>query len=280
MWPSLVLLCALAMAAGTRAQALELRYEGSMPLHDAARGLTEPSGLAADPSGTVFWVVSDSTDTVYRLGADGTVAAVTGRDRHLRDLEGIAVDAANDRLLAVSERDASVVAIGLAPPHRIRAHKVAEMASPEDLGPLLKDRRNGLEGITLDPVTGTVLVVKETEPSLLIEISPTLDHVIAVQRLEDRMEGVGDDGDDVSGLAMDAARNGLWIVSDRGKSVHFLPRDGTAAQRLPLSWLKDGTEQNVDNAEGVTLSPDGATLFVVSDDGAKSRLFRYAIEGG
>ncbi len=267
---ALALLCA-PIGFSTAVSALELKYVSHIPLYFPEIGLSEPSGLATDPDGTGFWIVSDSTHTAFRLDANGDIAAYTGRDDRLRDLEGVAHDVAQRRLLMVSERTGSIVTVSLVPPHRAEVVDVTALPSPTDLTDALEDRQNGLEGIAIDPETGTVLVLKERSPRLLVVIAPSLDRVVSVRSLDEILPG----GEDVSGLAVDPKRRGLWIVSDVGRSVHFLPDDGDVAT-FDLYWIDGEKRRRLKNTEGVALSPDGESLFVVTDDEQDSMLVQYA----
>ena len=257
----------------TATSALELEYVSHLKLYFPEIGLTEPSGLAIAPDGSGFWIVSDETRTVFKLEADGEVGAFLGHDDHMRDLEGVVVDAGQDRLLMVSERTSHIIAVALDPPHRLDVVKIADLPTPTDLSDALEDYDNGLEGIGLDPETGFIFVLKEQKPRLLVTIAPAMDGVIAVRTLD----GVLPDGEDVSGLTFDPGRNGFWIVSDIGKSVYFLSNDGNAVITFDLFWKDKDGKRKLDNAEGVALSSDGQHLFVVSDDKKKSRLVHYKI---
>ena len=253
--------------------ALELLYVSHLDLHNPEIGLTEPSGLAVDPDGSGFWLVSDEERTVFRLEANGALASYIGRDNRLRDLEGVAVDAEAGRLLVVSEQTASIISLGIKPPHRMLAVNVAALPAPAELSGLLEDQQNGLEGIAVHPDTGAVVLLKEDAPRLLIEINPQLDKVLTVRSLDDVLP----EGQDISGVAVDTARDGLWIVSDKGRSVHFLPDSGDARDSMALIWRDGSHFRRLDNPEGVALSPDGESLFVVTDDGRNSRIVQYSI---
>lgn len=256
------------------ADALDLEYVSHLGLYRPEIGLTEPSGLAVDPDGSGFWIVSDEAETVFRLKANGDLAAFSGRDERMHDLEGVEIDAKAGRLLLISERTASIVTVATAPPHRLAIIDVAGLPGPVDLRDVLADRRNGLEGIAVHPGTRTVIVLKEDAPRLLIELAPDLDRVVEVRDLDDVLPG----DEDVSGLAFDLGRDGLWIVSDTGRAIHFLPGSAGPPQTAALTWRDGDRLRPLDNPEGVAFSPDGLSLFVVTDDGRDSKLVQYEVQ--
>ncbi|WP_050927622.1 SdiA-regulated domain-containing protein [Aestuariivita boseongensis] len=249
----------------------------TLSLYKPDTGLTEPSGLAVDPSGTAFWIVSDNTEVIFRLAFDGALDRFTGVDPRLTDLEGITVDVRHNRLLAVSERRSSILSVDLRPPHRIAEFPLKDLAAQPHARKLLSDRQNGLEGIAVDPNSGLVYVLKEAKPRLLITLSPTLDKLIAIKALDGLFKGSPASEVDASGLALDTHRGGLWIVSDTGKSAHFLPFDEGQVKFFELTYRAEGSTYRLDNPEGIALSANGASLYVLSDNGRKSRLVQYAI---
>lgn len=257
----------------TTTDALELKYVSHLPLYVPEIGLTEPSGLSVAADGSGFWIVSDETRKVFKLDADGEIRPFLGRDDRMRDLEGVALDTGEARLLMISERTSSILSASLEPPHRLEVVEVGALPTPTNLEDALDDHDNGLEGIAVDQGTGSVFVLKERDPRLLIEIAPALDRVISVRNLDNVLPA----DEDVSGLTFDTVRNGFWIVSDVGKSVHFLPHEGNPVVTLDLYWRNKDRNRKLDNAEGAVLSPDGRYLFVISDDDRKSRLVQYEI---
>ena len=265
------LLASIAFA--TAADAFDLKYVSHLEMHRPDVGLTEPSGLAVDPDASGWWIVSDEARTIFRLDADGEISPYIDFDARLHDLEGLAVDEGNSRLVVVSEHSGSILTVSLKPPHRIEPIDLAALPAPMDLSDALEDRNDGLEGVGVDPATGNVFVLKERNPRLLIEVAPSFERVVSVRNLDDVFPG----DEDVSGLTLDPERKGFWIVSDVGKSVHFLPYLGDEIATFDLIWRDGSQKHRLDSAEGVALSPDGHSLFVISDDGKDSRLVQYEI---
>ena len=143
-------------------------------------------------------------------------------------------------------------------------------------------KRLSPEGLAVDRKSGAVLVANERDPRVLIEVAPGLDRIVDVTLLSEELgfvcRNASDAELDISGLAHDAGRDGLWITSDTGKCVFFWDGSARPARHFDLAWLDGGAIRTVDNAEGVALGPDGGSLYVVTDDGKESRLFMYGIE--
>lgn len=261
-----------------------LRFLGSAPVHDRDAGLAEPSGLALDPGTNSLWTVSDDSETLFRLTKAGKLRDSGPRIDRLRDPEGIALDHTGQRLLVLSEADAAIMATDLDNPQAVRAYPLFGMAGTDLLTRALEGKTGDLspEGIAVNADTGAVLVVNERAPRLLIEISSDLDRIVAVQPLSQNLgflaSGVTDHQLDASGLAYDAQRKGLWISSDTGKCLFFWEGPDSPARRFDLLWQEDDKVRPIDNAEGVALSADGETLYLISDDGKKSRFFEFAVE--
>jgi uncharacterized protein YjiK len=255
----------------------------SHPIFEDAEGLREPSGLALDPVTGEFLTVSDDSRHVFVLGPGGTVTRRPHAVPELRDAEGVDV-APDGRILLLSEELGAILSMDPAAPHEATLHPLSKMAGfdaflavaggdPDRLSP---------EGLAVNGQTGAVLVANERDPRVLIEVSPSLDRIVGVTRLSEERgfvcRGATDDELDVSGLAHDAGRGGLWITSDTGKCLFFWDGSRQPARHFDLAWRDGDSVRAVDNAEGVALAPDGGSLGIVTDDGKTSRLFWYAIE--
>lgn len=260
-----------------------LRHLGSGRIADRDAGFAEPSGLALAAGGRGFWSVSDDAPRIVALGPDGALAQARALETGVADLEGVAEDARRGRLLTVAEDAAEIVVIDLASGTVERA-PLAALAGYEAVAAAFRDGdpNDGLEGITAHSETGSVFVVKERGPRLLLELTPDLRRIRGALELSAEIGFVDDetaDGRlDVSGLAVDQRRGGLWIVSDTGGRAFLLDLETLTARGWPLLRSDKPGAKRIRNAEGVALSADGAVLHVVTDDGKKSRLHRYAVE--
>ena len=136
----------------------------------------------------------------------------------------------------------------------------------------------GLEGITFNPDTGTVFVLKEGEPGLLIEISGDLDSIVGAKVLDAANGFMDDDVDgaeiDFSGIQYDQTRSLFWIVSDKAKRLFLYDwGQNQVIQSAALGFEKDGEFQEIEKAEGVAVDPQSSRLYVVSDEEARLYVF-------
>lgn len=261
-----------------------LTFIDSHRIWDKQAGFREPSGLAVAAGSGVLWSVSDDTPAAFRLEKGGDLDGPALDIPGLEDPEGVAHDATGGRLLILSEEAASVFVLPIDPAGPATEVALLNMDNAQILVDALGGDLGALspEGITLDPRTGRVYIVNERNPRILIEISADLQTILNAERLLDTRgfwsAGVSDWHLDVSGLSYDHRRNGLWITSDVGKCVFFLPLNGGFASKIDLAWTDDGEIRSVENAEGISLNAAGNRLFVVSDNGKHSRVFTYSIE--
>jgi uncharacterized protein YjiK len=257
-----------------------LRFLERTKIADKKAGLSEPSGLARAADGG-FWAVSDDAPDLLGLTEKGEVDGARRLPANADDLEGVAADPARGRLLAVAERTAEIVVVDLSD-GRVESRPLAGMEGYDGFASAFRDPNDGLEGIAVHSETGAVFVVKERGPRLLLELTPDLDRIRGALNLSAEIgfvdDETGDDTLDVSGLAFDPGRGALWIVSDTGARAFLLDLGALTARSWPLVRNDKADAKRIKNAEGVALSADGSVLYVLTDDGGKSRLYRYAIE--
>ena len=275
---SLIVLVLAGLAGSTPPERMSLVFLSSEKVFDAAIGFTEPSGLGLASEGG-FWSVSDNSANLFRL--DDTGKKLRAEERPVAsDLEGIAEDTDRQRLLAVQEDTTEILLIE---GERVSRIALLSLAGADQLNQFFaSDGNDGLEGITVEPDTGTVFVLKERAPRLLIEISSDLTTIRRAIRLS-RENGFAPvhgsaENFDVSGITWDARRNGFWIVSDTGRAIFFFRAHDLYAQGWALREAHGDTFRAVENAEGVALGPDGTVLHVVTDDKDHSRFLTYRID--
>jgi uncharacterized protein YjiK len=274
----LIVLLLAGLAGRTPPERISLTFLGSQQVSDTTVGFMEPSGLSPASEGG-FWSVSDNAAHLFRLDGSGKKLGADKRPV-ASDLEGIVEDAKRKRLLAVKEDTAEILLIE---DNGVTGIPLLSLVGAELLNGFFSVGGNdGLEGITVEPETGTVFLLKERAPRLLIEISAdlaTIRRVIPLSRQNGfvPMEGSAEDFD-VSGITWDARRKGFWIISDTGHAVFFFSAEDLYAHGWALITAHGDTFRAVENAEGVALGQDGTLLHVVTDDKENSRFLTYRID--
>ncbi len=260
-----------------------LTYLDRVKIRHKAEGLKEPSGIVVSGDGTL-WTVSDDTKRVFALSPSGELLEEAGFKIDARDLEGLAFRHEDNVLLAVQEGTNEILEISLEDEDIVRQAAVASMTGFESIAAWFEDdddhTNKGLEGITWNPYTGTIFVLKEGEPGLLIEVSRDLK-TIESHCLLDKEAGFADDDIaskkiDFSGLCYDPARGGFWIVSDKARRAFFFDAKEKRVRRsFTLGYEKGGQCREIEKAEGIALSRDGSRLYIVSDE--EARLYIYQV---
>jgi uncharacterized protein YjiK len=254
-----------------------LHVEEVRKIADRSQGFSEPSGLALASDGKGYWSVSDDSTGIFRLTAEGRLDPGLGVQLQATGLEGVVEDRVRGRLLAVQEEDAAIIAVELID-GEASLHPLSGMSGFAKIatifGPLASN--NGLEGITIDTTSDEVVVVKESEPRLMIRISADLSTILGATELSGASgfscEGTEDAVLDVSDIAYDAARRAFWLLSDEGSCVVFLDPATGQMTGLTLPASVDRPKRRLKNPEGIALNADGTELRVVTDDGKDSRL--------
>ena len=260
-----------------------LIYLGSYSVYDKAMGLREPSGLSFDHTSGEFWTVSDDSQHIFRIDQAGQVTARLPKLQELVDAEGIATNKTGDFVI-LSEDARSIFTLTSNADAQAQRHELLDINGADILLAALGGQADRLspEGLAIERSTDAVFVANERDPRLLIELSPSLDEILSVTMLSADIgfvaKSVDDASLDISGLATDRTRNGLWLSSDTGKAVFFWDRTNKPSQSFELLWLEDGEIRTVKNAEGVALNANNEMLFVITDDGKRSRLHTYRIE--
>lgn len=256
-----------------------IHYLETQHILEKSEDYNEPSGLALASDGKHFWTVSDNTDALYLLGLDGDLKPSHTIHLGVSGLEGIASDEPRGRLIAIAEDSAEVIEV-LIKTGEIHRFRLADMQGYDKISTAFEtsDPNNGLEGITVNPASGAVFLLKENQPRMMIELSPDLTSIRGALELTAKLGFVSDrvfDTElDVAGLDYDPDRNAFWIVSDTGECLYlFDPLKGKAH-----AWPLLHANGRVKNAEGVALADGGTRLMVVTDDDKGSRMYSYEVK--
>ena len=218
--------------------------------------IPEASGICYyGDTGTLF-AVSDR-GRVYELSADGKI--LHKRDIGKYDLEGIACDPKNNRLLAVDEGKDNIVIIDAKTLHIQK--KISVKRSFQGKKILIRDEEYGLEGITLDS-SGNIYLANQShrfyphkDPSIIVTVK-NLTHkkTPILSLINPRIK-------DISGLAY--TENGLYFVSDTNDKLYrynLITRKRDFSAKLPKFAQ-----------EGITFDKNGFIYF--ADD--NGHIFKY-----
>ncbi|WP_425045325.1 SdiA-regulated domain-containing protein [Primorskyibacter sp. S87] len=263
------------------ALAADLLMIDRFKIRDEAAGYSEPSGLSMSSINGHLWSVSDAEAKLHLMTVGGDlVNAFRLPEGTGTDLEGVTARP-DGAVLMLMEQDWSVSVLYPEDPPRIERLPLSAMRGFAEISPLLEGNpdNKGPEGIATDPETGAVYVSIEGQPRLLLTLSPGLDEILDALELKSDLGFVSphanDEELDVSGLAWSASSGLLWMLSDTGRRIFvFDPRENTVAT-IELEYEKDGKTKSIRNAEGIALDEEAGRLFVLTDDGKKSRLFVF-----
>ena len=132
------------------------------------------------------------------------------------------------------------------------------------------EKKKGLEGITWNSKTGTIFVMKEAVPGLLMEVSSDLKTILDHKLLNEKNgfydNNMDSDGIDFSGISYDASRNKFWIVSDKARRLYLYDWiSDKVIKDVKLSFSINGVDEEIVKSEGVAIEPDSNRLYVVTD---------------
>ena len=262
---------------------LSLIYLDRFEIENKAAGLNEPSGLALSYERDALWTVSDKTKKVFKLALDGKLQKDKSFKIPDRGLEGIAIDPNGDFLFLVKEDKNEIIKLNTITQEVADRRLLYDIEGYTTIAQYFVDSppNKGLEGITWNTDTGSIFVIKEGIPGLLVEISPDLEtiqgHILLTNEngfIDD--EAVGDKLD-FSGIAYDQNRKHFWIVSDKGQRLFLYDwQQNQVIQSFTLGYGTNGEYKEIKKAEGVAIDPDSNRLFVVSDK--EARLYIYNIQ--
>ena len=274
-WLALLLLWGLGSAAAQPG----LHYIDRHNIESKKRGLTEPSALALAADGRGLWTASDDSKRIFYLSAAGKLDEERSFKVGIKGLEGLAVDLQGRFLYGVKEETSEIIRFDLETRQAVQRRPLHALDGyPAAFATLFAEANKGLEGIAWNAARGTLLLLKEGAPGMLLEISPDLKAILNYRLLGPRQGFVDpalDAGQiDFSGLAYDPGRKALWIVSDRARRLFLYDLAADQVQQSwPLQYEKKGERRTVQQAEGIAFDSARQRLYVVSDEEARLYIF-------
>jgi len=250
-------------------------------IRDPGLGLNEPSGLTLNRDGSALYTVSDDTKAIFRLDLQGTVSVSDSFFIGLDNLEGIAIRSDDSELLVVQEESNSVVVVDLNSRKERYRRPLSAMTNFDTIAHHFPDPpdNNGLEGITVNTRNDHVVVVKEHQPGLLIELDSSLTTILSTRVLQPSQGFIHPELEaeklDFSGLSYDSSSDSYWIVSDKGRCLFQYDWTGdTVLQRLNLTISSGDKPKRIRKPEGIAFDPGRKRMYVVSDRDADLYVFK------
>ena len=261
-------------------QSFSLTYLDRFNIENKEEGLSEPSGLALSNGKKALWTISDDTKKIFKLSRDGDLKKDDSFEIPDKGLEGIAVVPTGAYLLTIKEETNEIIQIQVDRQEVVDRKRLANMAGYDAVASYFTGggANKGLEGITWNHKTGTIFVMKEGCPGLLIEVSSDLKTIRSHHVLNEengfRDIEVGADELDFSDLCYDLRRDRFWIISDKAKRLFLYDWNGNKViQSSKLGYGKNGKYREIKKAEGVVIDPDANRLYVVSDEEVRLYVF-------
>ncbi len=197
--------------------------------------IEEPSGLDLALDNKSLWTVSDKHSKIYQLDLTGKILKeIIIPDRI--NLEGITLDSDGNTFWLVQESLGRLLQIDILG-NEIQSLDISDVRSDSD----------GLEGITINSTNNHIFLLKEKNPSVLIELN-TVFETIMFKRIYSAL--------DYSGMDYNEIEDELWIVSDQEKKVYRCDLNGTVLSSYPI---------DVKKAEGIAFDSENNLIYIVSD---------------
>ncbi len=264
----------------TRYISLSLTYLEHFKIKNKSEGLCEPSGLTLSHQENALWTIGDDTKKIFKLGLDGKLIKDKSFKIPEKGLEGILLDPTGKFLFAIKEQTNEIMKIKIDTEKVTERNFLKEMMGYDAIASFFTNGggNKGLEGIAWNEKTGTIFLLKEGAPGLLIEVSADLQTIRSYKLLNENNgfydTHLNSEEIDFSGICYDLNRNCFWIVSDKAKRL-FLYDWGVnnVTQSFRLGYSKKGEYREIEKAEGVTLNRDSNRLYIISDKEAMLYVF-------
>ena len=165
----------------------------------------EPSGLDLAIDNESLCTVSDKYSKIYQLDLMGQILQEI--DIPGNNFEGITVDFNGHSLWMVQESLSELLQVDILGNELQRIYVAGAISGS-----------GGLEGITINTSKNHLLLLKEKDPSVLIELNTIFEPVLFKHLYT---------ASDYSGMDYNEIDNELWVVSDQDKKVYQCDIRGT-----------------------------------------------------
>ena len=205
--------------------------------------VSEPSGMCFDNEKNYFYVVSDSTKTVYKLNLSGEI--IDEFNEIGDDLEGITFNSDNSTLLIANEKNRTIIQTNL-------SGNILSINEVEGIN----FENKGLEGITYNTNNKHIYLLNEESPGQLIELDTNFVSLNTYNL---------DFANDYSGICYNDIEDNFWIVSEESKLIVKCDLFGNSLKKYKIKEEK---------TEGIVFSNNN--IYLISD--SKSEIYIYSVE--
>lgn len=142
-------------------------------------------------------------------------------------------------------------------------------------------KNKGFEGLSYNQESGDLFIINEKMPRQLIKLSGFVESSDISISTPFSLEENSFDGDDYSGVHYDDQTGHLLLLSDESHQIVEVNKNGVEISRLDLSRGSAGLNDDVPQAEGITMDKDG-DIYVISEPNlfyrlkSKERLIKVA----
>ncbi len=224
------------------------------------------SGVTYDHERGSLWIVVDKPQSLYELDLQFNIL------RHVeiqdfKDTEAIAY-AGGGTFIFTDEREKTVAIAEITDQTKKLERNLLRQLTVN----LTKRDNKGLEGVTIDPATNTIYIVRERDPMKLVKIEGFMKNENRINVEDVKEIDVNDMHlDDLSGLHFDTNTNHLLILSHESKLLVEVDLDGNMMSYMELERGFNNLDSSIPQAEGVTMDADG-NIYIVSEP---NLIYRY-----
>lgn len=259
---------------------IHLEYLDRFKLNQPSIGLSEPSGLSIDSKSGQLWVISDDTSAVFKISPNQTIQSLPIQDT---EMEAIELNESAGIFYTLNEEKGRLSVFDLTTRHTIKHAPISNMDGFEQIASIIQQagKNKGFEGLAWHAKRNRLFALLEGPPGLLIEISPDLTTIESSIQLTQALGFKTNKGTnstiDFSGLAYDAKRDKLWILSDEASSLFLFDlTTQKVTQTLTLQrTTKKGKLKKIKKPEGIAIDQNNNRLYVVCDK--KATLYQWKI---
>lgn len=223
------------------------------------------SGLTYNSNTNTLFAIVNNPETLLEMTKDGDLIRridLTG----FEDTEGVmylggeqyAVVEERKRTLVIFEINAQTKAVDRT---GLKSFQIA----------ITSGKNKGFEGLSYNQENGDLFIINEKTPRQLIKLSGFVESsdisISTPFSLEENPFG----GDDYSGVHYDGQTGHLILLSDESHQIVEVNKEGVEISRLDLSKGNAGLNDDVPQAEGITMDKDG-DIYVISEPNIFYRL--------